>query len=147
MPNFFRPPESEAHNNFVIYVNFVQQGDYAVFPWLADGFHHLNLIVSPKNHSPICIEYGFFTGLRVSWSNVEKMINSLSRYWTPGAFVRVEQTRTLEFFHGDEYPLELPWCFTCVHVAKRILGIRKWWIQTPWQLYNYLMDLPNAEEL
>lgn len=27
---------------------------------------------------------------------------------------------------------------TCVSVVKNFLGIRKWWIQTPWQLYRYL---------
>ena len=27
---------------------------------------------------------------------------------------------------------------TCVEVAKAVLGIRKWWIITPYQLYKYI---------
>jgi hypothetical protein len=32
-----------------------------------------------------------------------------------------------------------PFPFTCVEAAKRVLGIRAWWVVTPWQLYRYLM--------
>lgn len=32
----------------------------------------------------------------------------------------------------------LPAVFTCVEVVKRVLGINKWWILTPNQLYKYL---------
>ncbi len=28
--------------------------------------------------------------------------------------------------------------FTCVEACKRILGVHKFWILTPWQLYRYL---------
>jgi len=28
---------------------------------------------------------------------------------------------------------------TCVEVAKAVLGIRKWWIITPYQLYKYII--------
>jgi len=30
--------------------------------------------------------------------------------------------------------------FTCVEAVKRIVGIHAWWIVTPWQLYQHLMQ-------
>jgi hypothetical protein len=32
-----------------------------------------------------------------------------------------------------------PFFFTCVEAVKRILGLRAWWIVTPWQLYRHLI--------
>lgn len=29
--------------------------------------------------------------------------------------------------------------YTCVEAVKRHLGIRTWWIVTPWQLFRYLL--------
>jgi hypothetical protein len=29
-----------------------------------------------------------------------------------------------------------PW--NCVEVVKSLLGIRSWWVRTPWQLFNYV---------
>lgn len=29
---------------------------------------------------------------------------------------------------------------SCVTAIKRLLSIRAWWVQTPWQLYRYLED-------
>jgi hypothetical protein len=31
-----------------------------------------------------------------------------------------------------------PMPLTCVEVAKRILGLRAWWIITPWQLFKFI---------
>jgi len=28
--------------------------------------------------------------------------------------------------------------FTCVDTAKAVLGIRAFWVRTPWQLYRYI---------
>jgi len=33
--------------------------------------------------------------------------------------------------------------FTCVEVVKSVLGIKDFWIMTPWQLYKYLMKGNN----
>lgn len=44
-------------------------------------------------------------------------------------------------------PLPAQWPlapFTCVTVAKRVLGIRAPWVQTPWQLYRHLGGQPPA---
>lgn len=36
-------------------------------------------------------------------------------------------------------PIRWAWMVsTCVGVVKKILGIRAWWIQTPWQLYRHI---------
>lgn len=31
-----------------------------------------------------------------------------------------------------------PTAYTCVELTKRLIGVNKWWIYTPEQLYNYL---------
>jgi len=36
--------------------------------------------------------------------------------------------------------------FTCVEACKRILGVHKFSILTPWQLYRYLESAPNKQE-
>ncbi|MBC6497010.1 MAG: hypothetical protein GDA54_01630 [Alphaproteobacteria bacterium GM7ARS4] len=33
--------------------------------------------------------------------------------------------------------------FSCVEVVKRVLGIHRRWIITPWQLYQFLLDNPR----
>lgn len=39
-----------------------------------------------------------------------------------------------------------PWmCANCVGVAKMVLGIRAWWVLTPWQLYNHVLRLQAIE--
>lgn len=37
----------------------------------------------------------------------------------------------------------VPFAFTCVEAVKRLLGLRAWWIWTPYQLYRHL---ENAKE-
>ena len=40
---------------------------------------------------------------------------------------------------------QAPWMpFSCVEAVKRVLGIHKKWIFTPWQLYRYLQKEQNA---
>lgn len=39
----------------------------------------------------------------------------------------------------------LPLCFSCVGLVKRVLGVRAWWVQTPYQLYRYLQN--QADEV
>lgn len=42
---------------------------------------------------------------------------------------------------------QAPWSiFTCVETAKRVLGIRKRLILTPWQLYKFLKNHTNKGE-
>lgn len=43
----------------------------------------------------------------------------------------------------------VPWFLgpvTCVEFVKHLLGIRAWWILTPWQLYRYLESGKYLEE-
>ena len=37
-----------------------------------------------------------------------------------------------------------PAWFSCVESAKRLLGIRAWWVWTPWQLYCHLARQEGA---
>lgn len=33
---------------------------------------------------------------------------------------------------------------TCVETVKAVLGIRAWWVLTPWQLYRHLKEATNS---
>ena len=33
--------------------------------------------------------------------------------------------------------------FTCVEAVKRVLGIRAWWVFTPWRLYRHLIAVSH----
>lgn len=39
----------------------------------------------------------------------------------------------------EEQGFNLPLPFNCVETVKRIIGVRKWWVVTPHQLYRYLI--------
>ena len=74
----------------------------------------------------------------------------------------------LEFLHVDQYPTprffaeagaiilpitafiknESRWTFcvfNCVEVVKALLGVRAFWVFTPWQLYKHLTKGERAE--
>ena len=40
--------------------------------------------------------------------------------------------------HGRMYSAFHAGPWTCVEVVKSLLGIRSWWVRTPWQLYQYV---------
>lgn len=56
-----------------------------------------------------------------------------------GAFYRELGYRVVPTFvrNAERRPLP-PSLFTCAEAVKRILGIRAWWIVTPFQLFKYL---------
>ena len=54
------------------------------------------------------------------------------------AFFRAQGCRTLTvpLRPAPRRPC-LPLPLTCVETVKRVLGIRAWWLWTPWQLFQY----------
>tara|TARA_R110000765_G_scaffold35457_2_gene79833 strand:+ start:2046 stop:2468 length:423 start_codon:yes stop_codon:yes gene_type:complete len=49
---------------------------------------------------------------------------------------------------GEKQTMRTPMLFapfTCVEVAKSVLGIRAWWVWTPWQLFNYIKDKQHGK--
>ncbi len=39
----------------------------------------------------------------------------------------------------------LPAPFTCVEAMKRLIGLRAWWVLTPWQLYRRLVSFNTQQ--
>lgn len=62
--------------------------------------------------------------------NVNNFMESLAKEYK----TYIWRTKTEDFSKKSYFP-EL---FTCVSVAKRLLGIQKWWIITPRQLEKYI---------
>lgn len=60
----------------------------------------------------------------------------------PAALIRMLRRRNLLAIEAEvmdqAVPVALPGLFTCVAAVKRVLGIRAFWVQTPWQLYKKL---------
>ena len=54
-------------------------------------------------------------------------------------FYRKQGLTVVELVLGLPLRRDLPpsW-FSCVENAKRLFGVRAWWIWTPWQLYRHL---------
>lgn len=54
-------------------------------------------------------------------------------------FYRAEGFRVIETTAAEPAKRALaPIWFSCVETAKRVLGLRSWWIWTPYQLYRHL---------
>lgn len=54
------------------------------------------------------------------------------------SILRIEASRRVK--------TRVPWIFspaTCTEAIKALLGIDKFWLFTPWQLYNYLVSVDN----
>lgn len=49
-----------------------------------------------------------------------------------------EEGYTVISVNADRAPLSRPVAATCVGMAKAVLGIRAFWVTTPYQLYRYI---------
>jgi hypothetical protein len=62
----------------------------------------------------------------------------------PGSLIRMLRRRHLLAIETAVAPdgclLLIPGPFTCVEAVKRVLGIRAFWVNTPWQLYKNLIS-------
>lgn len=63
---------------------------------------------------------------------------------SPPSLIRMLRRRDLLAIEttiiSDGGPALFPQPFTCVEAVKRVLGIRSFWVQTPWQLYKKIIN-------
>lgn len=112
------------------WVVFTGQADMAWLKILKPGFHHCFVVLRDAQR----------------WLTLDPLSNHMEAriYDMPGDFnlplylrnqgMLVVETH-LNHSHQKPAPIMI---FTCVETVKRILGLHKRWIITPWQLYRHL---------
>jgi hypothetical protein len=95
------------------------------------GFRHCFVVAFPEGGGSIFLEsnFGGVDVLHVPVGEVEAMETmTASRVVT--AIVPSEMVMC-----GLRAPVLWPALFTCVEFCKRMVGLRDWWVWTPYQLY------------
>lgn len=115
----------------VVFKNTASQRQHWLAPLLKDGFRHCGVAVEAEDYwvfvdpNPDCIRF-----------RVPALKNyDLAGYFRDQGFSTVELETT-----GAEVRVPLV-VSNCVGVVKTVLGIRKFAIITPYQLYKYLRSL------
>lgn len=109
----------------------------AVFSGQTD-FWWQRLMKPGFRHCGVLIEVGG------NWIVLEPLAACLEVRVLPGAspssLIRMLRRRHLVAIETAVVPIVgsvlFPGPFTCVEAVKRVLGIRTFWVQTPWQLYK-----------
>lgn len=130
------PPPSAEVADPVALVLFCDAADRWWQRWLKPGFRHCLVLLRIGSQWIACDSL---------WHGLE-FHRLPARRWNPIPFFArrgfTVMTATRRRSPGNR-ALIAP--FTCVEVAKRILGINAAWVLTPWQLYNKLKIL-NCEK-
>jgi len=117
------------NSNLKAWVVFSGQTDLNWLKIFKPGFRHCYVILNDGQH----------------WASVDPMSSymDVSIHNMPAEFNLPLwlKDRGHEVIHApiSREAKQAPWMvFTCVEAVKRVLGLHKRWIITPWQLYNHL---------
>lgn len=104
------------------YVVF-EDKDHWYLRWLPEGFRHVAVVLEFEDYTFLAVNH--------SWGHTEVGLtqvgyNELLR--TGYAVVRCKKPTNSRIIRAPN--------FTCVQMCKALLGIDKWWVQTPYQLYK-----------
>ena len=102
---------------------------YPFSKFFKEGFRHVAIVIRTDSNYVLIDPRASTVGLeltgRVVPDTMERQLRDNSH-----AIQRVSTVKGKGFF-----PIGL---FTCVSLFKKLLGIRAWWVLTPYQLYNYI---------
>ncbi|MCB9996625.1 MAG: hypothetical protein H6869_09335 [Rhodospirillales bacterium] len=124
---------NDVVKNLKAWVVFSGQVDRPWLRVLRPGFRHCFVILNDGHH----------------WLSFDPMLNHIDlrvhghvppSFDLPAWLSSRGQTvvaADVDHTHKEPMPLAL---FTCVEAVKRILGLHRLAIQTPWQLYSFLMN-------
>lgn len=114
-----------------ILVVFVDHTECFLLKFLRRGFRHCFVLIRTGNMWIICDPLKNI--FKISFLNLPENFNIKEFYVNQGHIVMcgkyVEQNRKKSF------SVEI---LSCVNIAKRLLGVRSFWIWTPWQLFRFL---------
>lgn len=116
--------------------------------WIKQGFQHVSILYYD----------GFFWhAIEQDWCGIKTSMivtldgfafdqrQDISRYYAAAGYTVQEVKRV-----HDKSKLRVPFLFapqTCVEVAKAFVGLRKWWLFTPWGLSQYLKKHGLSKEV
>lgn len=104
---------------------------------LKPGFRHCFIALGRQGHWVIYNPLSHQTEISVQKNMT---IDELMELYRPFVFKMIQcEVRKAPFRPAPLRP------YTCVEAVKRILGIQKGWILTPWQLYRHLLGQKDKE--
>lgn len=113
-----------------IWVAFSDETDLPFLRFLRRGFRHCFVVIYDGGHWISCDPLAHYTELALV--DVPETFDLLG--WLRGQGMILVQVPLMPLC-----PRVLPpMIFTCVEAVKRIIGLRAWWVFTPWQLYRAL---------
>ncbi len=119
-----------------VWVVFSGQADLPWLKILKPGFRHCYVLMNDGEH----------------WITIDPLSNyiDVAVHHLPKDFNlplwMQERGHTIVPAQITQTPKQAPWMvFTCVEAVKRVLGLHKRFILTPWQLYAHLRQQQNAK--
>lgn len=112
--------------------------DHWLFKYLRTGFKHVYAIQKSEGGQ-------FWLKVDSRYAYLDISLNYTDKYPTARAFAGDDAV--ILPIHANIPSVErTSMCqFTCVEVTKALLGIKSWWVLTPWQLYKYLKGLQDEQ--
>ena len=112
------------------WIVFTNQTDLPLLSFLKDGFRHCFVVLHEGDR----------------WISIDPMahhmvidVHDMPESFDMPAYLHQQGYQVIEAVLRSPPLRPAPWMFfTCVEVCKRMLGIHKFAIFTPWQLYRYL---------
>jgi len=114
-----------------IWIVFTGKTDLKILRFFKKGFKHCFIILrTPFGWATIDPLY---LNTDINFYDDEDHKTSLPE-WFSGQGCVVVHTQTMQ----PQYKIQMPGIYSCVESAKKIIGLNKFFILTPWQLYKYL---------
>lgn len=115
-----------------ILIVFVDHTECVLLKFLKRGFRHCFVILYIDDLWIACDPLK--NTLEINSLDLPENFNIAEFYADQGHIVVCGQHDKMNI--GKNFSIEI---LTCVNIVKRILGIRLFWIWTPWQLYRFLI--------
>ncbi len=122
---------NQSPSERMLWVVFSDETDLPFLKFLRRGFRHCFVVIRDRGHWISYDPLAHYTELFLV--DVPETFDLLG--WLG------EQGMTIVKVPSSFCPKQKilpPMMFTCVEAVKRVIGLRGWWILTPWQLYAAL---------
>ena len=117
-------------DNLKYYVVFTPFCDLKILNGLKKGFKHCYILIERQDEW-ISLD-PLFIHIDIRFYQKKAGENCLPQW------LRQEGCHVVHFCKSKDFFISPPGIFHCVSFAKRLLGIKACFIQTPWQLYRFL---------
>lgn len=121
------PPQISTFMDSYIFFTYTNR-NYWWVRFLRPGFSHCYLLIK-QDVGYVCVEMSIYSMEVNYYPSIREFKKTLDK-----------TTVVIKNYTDVNLSLPMPFLrpFTCVEVVKRVLGIKRWTIFTPYQLYRYL---------